>query len=58
MGAESSHIDQICRSSGFPIATVSGLLTMMELKGLVMQTGAMNYVLAKEAREHCRVDID
>jgi DNA processing protein len=58
MGAESSHIDQICRSSGLPIATVSGLLTMMELKGLVRQTGAMNYVLAKEAREHYRVDID
>lgn len=58
MGVESSHIDQICRSSGLPIATVSGLLTMMELKGLVRQTGAMNYVLAKEAREHYRVDID
>jgi DNA processing protein len=58
MGAESSHIDQICRSSGLPIATVSGLFTMMELKGLVRQTGAMNYVLAKEAREHYRVDID
>jgi hypothetical protein len=25
---------------------------------LVRQTGAMNYVLAKEAREHYRVDID
>jgi DNA processing protein len=58
LGAESSHIDQICRSSGLPIATVSGLLTMMELKGLVRQTGAMNYVLAKETREHYRVDID
>jgi hypothetical protein len=30
----------------------------MELKGLVRQTGAMNYVLVKEAREHYRVDID
>jgi DNA processing protein len=57
MGTESSHIDQICRSSGLPVATVSSLLTMMELKGLVRQTGAMNYVLAKEAREQYRVDI-
>ena len=58
LSAEPSHIDQVCRSSGLPIATVSSTLTMMELKGLVKQTGAMNYVLAREIREKYKVEID
>ena len=58
LSAEPSHIDQVCRSSGLPIATISSTLTMMELKGLVKQTGAMNYVLAREIREKYKVEID
>ena len=48
LGAEPSHIDEVCRKSGLAAATVSGTLAMMELKGLVKQVGAMNYVLALE----------
>lgn len=39
-----SHIDDIVRQVGMPSAQVSSLLAMMELKGLVRQTGAMCYV--------------
>jgi DNA processing protein len=43
---EPVHIDAVCRSSCLPIATVSSTLAMMELKGIVRQTGGMNYILA------------
>jgi len=43
---EPTHIDEVCRSSSLPIATVSSTLAMMELKGIVRQTGGMNYILA------------
>jgi len=56
--AEPTHIDEVCRSSGLPMPTVSSTLAMMELKGLVKQVGAMNYVLAREAREEYRVQVD
>lgn len=42
------HIDELGRESGLPIATVSSTLALMELKGLVRQVGAMNYVVARE----------
>ncbi len=58
LGAEPTHIDEVCRSSGLPISTVSSTLAMMELKGLVKQVGAMNYALAREAREEYRVKVD
>jgi len=58
LSAEPTHIDEVCRSSGLPTSTVSSTLAMMELKGLVKQVGAMNYVLAREAREQYRVKID
>ncbi|MBI4304440.1 MAG: DNA-protecting protein DprA [Chloroflexi bacterium] len=58
LGAEPVHIDEVCRTSGLPIATVSSNLAMMELKGLVKQVGAMNYALAKEAREEYRVKVE
>ncbi|MDP2729758.1 MAG: DNA-processing protein DprA [Dehalococcoidales bacterium] len=51
LGAEPAHIDEVCRSSGLPISTVSSTLAMMELKGMVRQVGAMNYILARETRE-------
>ena len=46
------HIDEVGRLSGLPIATVSGTLTMMELKGLVKQVGAMNYIRTREVAAH------
>ena len=56
--AEPTHIDEVCRSSGLPISTVSSTLAMMELKGMVKQVGAMNYVLAREARQEYRVKVE
>ena len=58
LSAEPTHIDEVCRSSGLPAATVSGTLAMMELKGLVKQVSTMNYVLAREARQEYRVRVD
>jgi DNA processing protein len=58
LSAQPTHIDEVCRSSGLPAATVSGTLAMMELKGLVKQIGTMNYVLAREARQEYRIAID
>jgi DNA processing protein len=58
LGAEPVHIDEICRTSGLPISTVSSTLAMMELKGLVKQVGAMNYALAREVREEYRVRVE
>jgi DNA processing protein len=40
------HIDEVQRASGLPIATVSGALAMLELKGAVRQVGPMNFVKA------------
>ncbi len=45
------HIDAVCRESGLAAATVSSVLTMMELKGLVRDIGSKSYVRAREARE-------
>jgi len=58
LSAEPTHIDEVCRSSGLPIATVSSTLAMMELKGLVKQSGPMSYSLAREVREEYRVKVD
>ena len=46
LSKEATHIDDICRHSGLPIAAVNSTLTMLELKGLAKQVGGMNYVLA------------
>ena len=58
LSAEPIHIDEVCRGSGLPTATISSTLAMMELKGLVKQVGLMNYVLAREARQEYRVRVD
>jgi DNA processing protein len=47
---EPVHIDEVCRQSGLPVSTVSSILAMMELKGLVRQMGPMAYVRAREAQ--------
>ena len=46
LSKEAIHVDDLCRSSGLPAATVAGTLAMLELKGLVKPLGSMNYVLA------------
>ena len=58
LGAAPTHIDEVCRSSKLPVSTVSSTLTMMELKGLVKQVGAMNYALARETREEYKVKVE
>jgi len=58
LSAEPIHIDEVCRSSGLPIATVSSTLAMMELKGMVRQVGTMNYILSREVREVYKVKVD
>lgn len=58
LSAEPLHIDAVCRLSGLPVSTVSSTLAMMELRGLVKQVGAMNYSLARDARETYRVKLD
>jgi len=58
LSAEPAHIDEVCRKSGLPAATVSSTLAMMELKGLVKQVGTMNYVLSREMRQEYKVRVD
>lgn len=41
--AEPIHIDDIVRAVGRPVSEVSGLLTMLELKGLIIAAGTMHY---------------
>jgi DNA processing protein len=43
-----SHIDEVQRASGLPIASVSSALALLELKGLVRQVGAMSFIKARE----------
>ncbi len=47
LGSQPTHIDEICRLSSLPIASVSSTLAMMELKGVVRQLGGMHYALAR-----------
>lgn len=44
LSAEPLHIDEIAQHCSLPIQTINGVLTMLELKGLVRQVGAMTYV--------------
>ncbi|MEE9198372.1 MAG: DNA-processing protein DprA, partial [Dehalococcoidia bacterium] len=55
LSREPTHIDEVRRRAGLPIDTVSSTLAMMELKGMVKQVGAMNYVLSREARASYQV---
>ena len=47
---EALHIDDVCRKSGLPVATVSSVLATLELKGLILQVGPMTYVRLSETR--------
>lgn len=44
LSIEPLHIDELVRRSAMPAPQVTGLLAMMELKGMVRQVGSMNYV--------------
>ncbi|MCC6458188.1 MAG: DNA-protecting protein DprA [Caldilineaceae bacterium] len=44
MNQEPSHLDELVRQSALPAPQVASLLTVMELKGLVRQVGALSYV--------------
>ncbi|MEX1253520.1 MAG: DNA-processing protein DprA [Dehalococcoidia bacterium] len=47
---EPIHIDDVRRECGLPIETVSSVLAMLELKGMVRPVGNMNYVKARDVR--------
>jgi DNA processing protein len=50
ISTQPSHIDEVQRASGLPIATVSSALALLELKGMVRQVAPMSFVRAREAR--------
>jgi DNA processing protein len=52
---EPLHMDEIRNQTGLPIERVSATLVMMELKGLVRQTGGMNYVAVHEEQSEYKV---
>ena len=58
LSAQPTHIDEVCRESNLPISVVSSTLALLEIKGLVKQVGAMNYVLAAEARAQYQVKVE
>ncbi len=47
LSAEPIHIDDVRRSTGLEIATVSSALAMLELKGMIRLVGNMSYVKAR-----------
>lgn len=51
LSTQPTHIDELSRTSGLPVAMISATLTMMELKGMVRSLGGMQYVLAHSLRE-------
>lgn len=42
------HVDEICVEAGLPVDQVAAALTLMELKGIVRQAGAMQFSLIRE----------
>ncbi|HVA22996.1 MAG TPA: DNA-processing protein DprA [Chloroflexota bacterium] len=46
LSSEPRHIDDVARATNLPVAQVSSGLTMMELRGLVRQVGALGYAIA------------
>lgn len=46
LSGEPLHVDELCRESGIPIATITSMLTLLEIKGKVAQVGTMHYVRA------------
>ncbi len=50
LGSEPLHVDELRSQTGLPVEKVSAALVMMELKGMVRQVGAMNYVAVREVQ--------
>ena len=48
LSSQPLHVDELGRLTGMPSYLVSSTLTLMELKGMVQQTGGMNYVRLRE----------
>lgn len=51
LSVEPAYVDEVARSAGLPVETVSSALVMMELKGMVRQVGMLQYVVAREPEE-------
>lgn len=47
---EPQHVDEVSRATGLPVTQVAGALTVMELKGRVLQVGRLNYIRAREPK--------
>jgi DNA processing protein len=56
LSRQPQHIDELTNRVELPAALVSSTLTMMELKGMVQQVGAMNYVVAREIQPEYELD--
>lgn len=56
LSSDPVHVDDLRQQSGLPIAQVSSTLALMELKGLVRQTGGMSYVLARDSATRYTVE--
>ena len=48
IGTEPIHIDEVRRQSALPVANVSSTLSLLEIKGLIKQVGAMRYIRVME----------
>ncbi len=44
LSPEPQHVDDLVRQTGLPASQISGLLAIMEIKGLVRQVGSLSYV--------------
>ncbi len=51
LGFDPLHADEISRQLDLPVAQVSSMLVLLELKGLVRQVGNMKYVRVNEEEE-------
>ena len=49
LSGEPVHVDDLCRQAGMTIATITSMLTLLELKGKVVQVGTMHYIRATAA---------
>jgi DNA processing protein len=49
LSAQPRHIDEIARATGLEMATLSGLLTFMEIRGLLRHQPGMLYTLPDTA---------
>src|SRR5207253_1211563 len=57
VGYQPLHVDELRRQSELPIPVVSSTLALLELKGLIRQAGAMQYVRSREEREEYTVSM-